>query len=289
MPDALLALIFDVDGTLADTEEAHRLAFNETFHAAGLNWVWDPELYTQLLAVAGGKERLLHFIKTCPVSLPRSLSLHGEDYQDNVVEYVAALHRDKTQRYQDMLRNGEVPLRSGVQRLLREAHASGLKLGIATTTSMTNVDALLDVAFDSEVRGWIDMIAAGEMVQHKKPAADIYQCALHGLGLRASQCIAFEDSLIGLQSATGAGLRTIITTDRYSRQRQFDGALIVLDSLGEPDAPFEVISGSAAVNNYDLHSNGLNSNGLHNYGVHSYVDLSMVRDLYANAYAENGE
>lgn len=262
MPEPLLALIFDVDGTLADTEEAHRIAFNQTFHAAGLDWHWDPDLYTQLLAVAGGKERILHYINVYQAAFSKGFS------PDELNSQVAALHRDKTQRYQEMLRRGEVPVRSGVKRLLKQAHDCGLKLGIATTTSMTNVDALLQNAFAEEVRGWIDMIAAGEMVAHKKPAADIYQCALHGLGLRSENCIAFEDSLIGLQSASGAGLKTIITTDRYSRHRHFDGALIVLDKLGETDDPIEVISGDPM--------------------GHSYVDLAMIRELHAMAYSETG-
>lgn len=260
MPEPLLALIFDVDGTLADTEEAHRIAFNQAFHEVGLDWEWGPDLYAKLLAVAGGKERIMYYIQTHQAPLPEKVGQEGE-----IISFVTNLHRDKTQRYQQMLKNGEVPVRSGVQRLLKEAHDGGLKLGIATTTSMTNVDALLNNAFEPDVRGWIDMIAAGEMVQHKKPAADIYHCALEGLGLRAGQCIAFEDSVIGLQSASGAGLKTIITTDRYSRHRHFDGALIVLDQLGEADDPMEVLQGDAL--------------------DHRFMDLALVRALHATAYS----
>lgn len=260
MTKPLMALIFDVDGTLADTEEAHRIAFNQTFETFGLEWHWSPELYTELLAVAGGKERILHYINAYQAPLTQHVKR-----TEQVTDFVATLHRDKTQRYQMMLRHGDVPLRPGVKRLLREAHDSKLKLAIATTTSMTNVDALLASAFAPEVRQWFDMIAAGDMVEHKKPSPDIYQCALAGLGLTAEYCIAFEDSVIGAQAATAAGLHTIITTDRYSRRRKFGDVLIVLDKLGEPDDPIEVLKGDAS--------------------GHRFVDLALVRELHTKAYA----
>ena len=255
----LKALIFDVDGTLAETEEAHRLAFNHTFREAGHDWEWSRELYGKLLAVAGGKERILHYINDYLLQENADLDLPA-----NLKEYVAHLHADKTQRYQSMLKNGQVPLRPGVARLIREAHAKGIRLAMATTTSMINVETLFEQAFEPGELDWFDVIVSGEMVTEKKPSPQVYQQALDGLRLPAENCIAFEDSVIGLAAATGAGIETIVVTDTYSRNRVFENPLIVLDQLGEPDQPFEVLKGDA-------------------FG-HSYVDIELVTKLHTRVH-----
>lgn len=255
MPE-LAALIFDVDGTLADTEDAHRVAFNQTFHDAGFDWHWDPALYHKLLAVTGGKERILHYITHYqpPGELPQDLP-----------GYIAQLHADKTRRYTDMLADGAIPLRPGVKRLLTEAHDSGMRLAIATTTSPANVEALIRYAFAPEVLDWFEVIAAGDTVKAKKPAPDIYLLALQQLALAPQQCLALEDSGNGILSARGAGLQTVITTNAYTHDHSFDDALIVLDQFGEPDQPFTVLQGDA-------------------HGKH-YLDLQLLKMLHAQAYA----
>jgi beta-phosphoglucomutase-like phosphatase (HAD superfamily) len=167
----LRALIFDVDGTLAETEELHRQAFNQSFAAFGLPWAWDQALYKQLLDVTGGKERIAHFVGDG--SLP--------------AETIAALHADKTQRYAHLVASGGVTLRPGVRRLLSEAEGQGVRLAIATTTSRPNVDALLQATLGRQP---FEVIAAGDEVPAKKPAPDIYRLALHRLGLPPSDCAA---------------------------------------------------------------------------------------------------
>ncbi|MBF0307498.1 MAG: HAD-IA family hydrolase, partial [Alphaproteobacteria bacterium] len=188
----LKALIFDVDGTLAETEEAHRRAFNDTFRDEGLRWYWDQRLYGELLKVAGGKERIHHFIDRFH---PALLS------EPDLVERIARLHRAKTDRYLSLIASGEVPLRPGVRTLIDEARAAGRALAIATTTSRPNVAGLLDATIGREAITWFAAIGAGEDAGAKKPAPEIYRLVLERLGLTGADCLAFEDSANGLRSA----------------------------------------------------------------------------------------
>ena len=233
----LQALIFDVDGTLADTErDGHRLAFNRAFAEAGLDWQWGVELYGKLLAVTGGKERMRHYI-----------AQHRPDYRPSADfdVLIASLHGAKTRHYTDLLANGSIPLRSGVARLLRAARAEGLRLAIATTTTPANVTALLEHCLAPDACSWFEVIAAGDIVDAKKPAPDIYRHALEEMRLTPDRCLAFEDSENGLRSARAAGLRTIVTVNDYTRNHDFAGALLVLDHLGDPQQPATVLSGAA--------------------------------------------
>ncbi len=228
------ALIFDVDGTMAETEDLHRRAFNETFAANGLNWHWDVARYRALLDTTGGKERMRQFI----TGFGGRPDLSDAD--------IARLHAEKTRRYADLVAGGAVTLRPGVERLLSEARDAGIRLAIATTTSAPNVAALLDRTLGPARSGWFDVIVAGDEVPAKKPAPDIFLLALRRLGLAASECIAIEDSPNGLRSARGAGLSTVVTISAYGGQGPFDGALAVVDHLGDLGAPCQVLSGPAA-------------------------------------------
>lgn len=232
----LQALIFDVDGTLAETErDGHRVAFNRAFAEAGLDWQWSIERYGELLEVAGGKERIRAFIEQdCP-ALP-------EGSQD-VTALCETLHQAKNQCYQQML--DSVPLRPGVARLLHKARSQGIRLAIATTSALDNVIALLETALAPDAASWFEVIAAGDMVAAKKPAPDIYQYALEAMRLAPEYCLAIEDSHQGLQAATQAGLTTVITMNDYTRHHDFAKAALVLNHLGEPGTPCTVISGDA--------------------------------------------
>lgn len=231
----LRALLFDVDGTLADTEEAHRHAFNAAFAAAGLDWSWDRELYRRLLAVAGGRERIRHYVASAHSELLSRPDLDGR---------IAALHADKTRRYGEMMAAGEVRLRPGVARLLAEARDAGLRLAIATTTSRENVDALLAATLGPEAVGWFEAIGAGEDVPAKKPAPDIYRWVLARLRLPAQSCLAIEDSVNGLRAAA-AGVAVVIAPGFYTANEDFTGAVAVVSDLGEPDRPFRLLGGDA--------------------------------------------
>ncbi len=229
------ALIFDVDGTLADTErDGHRVAFNKAFQEAGLDWVWDPETYGALLDVAGGKERIKHYMDTHNAIGPTTA---------DAAEWVAGLHRAKTRYYTELLLTGTIPLRPGVGRLIQQAREAGIRTAIATTTTADNVHALLEHALSPGSSAWFEVIAAGDVVAAKKPAPDIYAYALARLNLPPQACLAFEDSYNGLQSALQAGLRTVVTVNDYTLNQDFTGAELVLSDLGEPDAPFVVLRG----------------------------------------------
>lgn len=234
----LQALIFDVDGTLADTErDLHRVAFNRAFRRAGLDWYWDVPTYGRLLKIAGGKERILHYIQTEAHDTHDTHNLHQSDdspHSGKHEELTRELHASKTKIYLDLLNKGEVSLRPGVERLLREALRSGFRLAIATTTTPANVVSLLDSTLGDGAHRWFEVIGAGDVVPNKKPAPDIYEYVLRKMRLPAGACFAFEDSSNGLRASTGAGLRTIITPTVYTAGEDFGGAFAVLSDLGEP-------------------------------------------------------
>jgi len=231
----LEALIFDVDGTLADTErDGHRVAFNQAFAEAGLDWDWSVDLYEKLLAVTGGKERMHYYLDHFNQDFPRPAALD---------EFIAGLHKSKTKHYTELLGQGAIPLRPGVERLLNEAREAGLRLAVATTTTPANVEALLVNTLGPDSMGWFEVIAAGDIVPAKKPAPDIYDYALQAMKLQPAQCLAFEDSENGIKSSMGAKLTTIITINDYTRDHDFNEAALVLDQFGEPGQPFTVLQG----------------------------------------------
>jgi HAD superfamily hydrolase (TIGR01509 family) len=221
---SLAALIFDVDGTLAETEEAHRRAFNETFAEAGLPWVWDEPLYNRLLGVTGGKERIAAFQRQAPREAPRLTSAE-----------IAALHRRKTERYAALLAEGALTPRPGVTALLDRAAARGLRLAVATTTSRPNVEALCRSCWGCTGAELFDVIAAGDEAPRKKPAPDVFLIALERLRLAPGSCLAFEDSAHGLRAALEAGLRVVATPSRHARDQDFTGAAVIAADLAELD------------------------------------------------------
>ena len=218
------AIIFDVDGTLADTEDGHRKSFNKAFAENGLDWNWDVALYDKLLRVTGGKERIKYFV---------SEYLQNYDKPENFDEFVKHLHKVKTAHYTAMLREGHIPLRPGIRQLIHDARQAGIKLAIATTTTPENVSALLEVGLGKD---WASNFAAngcGDIVPHKKPAPDIYFWVLDKLKLLPSECIALEDSYNGLRSALAAGIKTYVTTNPYTHRQDFADAAGVFDDLSD--------------------------------------------------------
>lgn len=213
------ALIFDVDGTLAETEEIHRQAFNDAFAKTGLDWCWGRTIYRELLQVAGGKERIRAFdaMRAGPVILSDA--------------EVAELHRIKTARYVELMHEGACPLRPGVAGLLAAAFARGQRLAIATTTSRGNIDALLSVTVGSDWASLFEAIVAGDEVDRKKPAPDVYLEVLRRLDLPAAECLAFEDSGNGLTAASEAGIPVLITRSTYFQSDDFSGAILAVDAL----------------------------------------------------------
>lgn len=250
----LEALIFDVDGTLSDTErDGHRVAFNAAFDEYGIGWHWDIETYGKLLAVTGGKERMKFYTEAF---------LNNQNLPHGLEQLIPELHAAKTRHYTELLSTGAIPLRTGVERLLRQARDEGLRLAIATTTTPENVTALLEHTLGKDSIGWFEVIAAGDVVPAKKPAGDIYHYALDAMKLEPEQCLAFEDSRNGILSTLDANLTTIITVNGYTHDDDFSGAILVLDNMGEPGTPFNVLSG-------DAHK-------------HTLLDCSLLREIHTN-------
>jgi HAD superfamily hydrolase (TIGR01509 family) len=213
------ALIFDVDGTLAETEELHRQAFNHAFACQGLDWQWDRAVYKDLLRVTGGKERIRAHHERLRIAAPLS------DVD------IAELHRIKTAHYAELVETGCCPLRPGVTDLLIAARARGQRLAIATTTSHGNIDALLSRALGKRWAADFDAIVAGDDVRLKKPAPDVYVEILARLKLDASDCVAIEDSANGLIAASRANIPVLITRSMFFRDDDFSQARVVLDDL----------------------------------------------------------
>jgi HAD superfamily hydrolase (TIGR01509 family) len=221
----LRALIFDVDGTLADTEAAHLAAFNHAFAEFGLDWHWDETLYTALLHVSGGKERIAHYWKT---TQPALRELDGMA----MAETINRLHDLKTAAYEGAVNSGAVALRPGVLALLHEAREHHLLLAIATTTSPVNIAALLRRAMGGDWRSHFAAIGDASTAPLKKPHPQVYLQMLEALGHPSAQCLAFEDSENGLRAAVAAGLATVITPTRFTADHDFGAALCVLPDLG---------------------------------------------------------
>ncbi|PJA31274.1 MAG: phosphatase [Zetaproteobacteria bacterium CG_4_9_14_3_um_filter_53_7] len=220
----LKCILWDVDGTLADTErDGHRVAFNMAFEEAGHKREWDVPTYGELLAVTGGKERIAYDIERG--------DMHEMPYDE-----IAGLHARKTVHYQNLIGEGRIPLRPGVRRLLEEAYAAGITLGVATTTTPSALDALIEHSLGKE---WFDrfaVLAAGDIVPAKKPAPDIYTYAMEQLGVNPENTLALEDSENGWKSAHAAGLKCVVTVNDYTRSHDFTGADLVVSELGEPNA-----------------------------------------------------
>lgn len=224
MTQALRALVFDVDGTLADTEQFHRQAFNEAFAAEALDWQWDEALYTRLLEISGGKERILHYWRQVRGHV---VEVDGAGLRDTIER----IHLNKTAAYEAMVKAGRIALRPGILALMQQARAQGLQLAIATTTSPVNVAALLRQAIGPEWRLDIPVVCDASSAPVKKPHPQVYRQVLDRLGLPAAACIAFEDSANGLRSARGAGLEVVVTPTRFTEHHDFGDALRVLLSL----------------------------------------------------------
>ncbi len=229
----LKGIIFDVDGTIADTEEYHRLAFNLAFEEFKLDWYWTPKDYHELLYISGGKERFRYCL-TQDIALKASLK--------DEEQFILDLHKCKSEHYRNFIHNGAIQARPGIKRLIAEALNHGIQLAIATSSSTANFLTLAEQIFEQNPKEIFKPIVTSDQIVNKKPSPMVYKCALAGMGLVAEECIAIEDTAAGNRAAINAGLNTIITTHTYTIDNNFDGAAIVVNHLGEQDQPFEILN-----------------------------------------------
>ncbi len=245
MAPILKAIIFDVDGTLAETEEEHRKAFNAAFQAFSLPWQWDVQTYRKLLAIGGGRERIKAFLQRVHPTVDESV--------------VDDLHREKSRIYTQNITNGCLKARPGVLRLIEEARQEGLYLACATPSQRSAVVTLLrSLLGGPRAETIFSILGCGDDVSRKKPAPDVYLWVLEQLGLQAESCVVIEDTAIGLAAATAARLATIVTISTYSefahdKQQNFSEAIAVLNHLGELHKPFTLLAGQACGNRSRSH------------------------------------
>lgn len=237
----LKAIIFDMDGTLANTEEIHRLAFNQAFEEFSLPIHWSEKTYAELLTISGGKQRIHKFILDNDLTIKDLSGLR---------DHVAKVHQRKSVIYREMLTDGRLKLRSGVRRLIMEAQKKNVRLAIATSSSLANVHTLLKTTLGEHSLEWFDSIVSCDLIADQKPSPAVYQYALAELGLSPENCVAIEDTYNGNESAKAAGLRCVVTTHNFTIDSDFTGAALVLDQLGEPEMPFIQSAGEAQTQTY---------------------------------------
>jgi HAD superfamily hydrolase (TIGR01509 family) len=222
----LEAILWDMDGVLADTErDGHRIAFNQAFAENQLNTVWDVDRYGKLLEIGGGKERMTaHWNE---VGWPTSMPI--DQQQDTVLQ----LHLRKTDIFMEMINAGTIPLRPGVLRVIDDAIAAkNIQLAVCSTSNVAAVTNLVSTLMGSD-RASKFQIFAGDMVKKKKPAPDVYNMAVEVMGLNKSKCVIVEDSHIGLGAAMAAGIACIVTKSYYTAHEDFTGASMIVDELGD--------------------------------------------------------
>ena len=235
------AIIFDQDGVIIDTErDGHRVAFNETFKEFGFDFEWDVNYYHELLQVAGGKERMRYHLHT--KGFGREVKPEEED------ELIKAMHKRKTEIFIELIKEGALPLRPGIKRIMKEAINRGLKVGICTTS---NEKAAHAVAYEILKDVKFDFVLAGDVVKKKKPDPEIYLLALEKGGLKAEECIVIEDSRNGLLAAKAAGMNVVVTTNYYTEKEDLREADIIVTCLGDPDGEKGELKQDGKGINYD--------------------------------------
>ena len=223
----LRALLFDCDGVIAETErDGHRVSFNRAFKQQGIPVEWSIKEYSDLLKIAGGKERMKGYFSNYP-DLIKTFNIDDNTIKD--------LHQLKTQIFMNMSANGELPIRPGIKRLVKEAHNRGIKLAVCSTSNEKSVTALVEAVMGKEGLGWFDAIFAGDVVKAKKPAPDIYNLAKDRWGLQPNECFVVEDTRNGLLAAKAADMHCIVTVSFYSKDEDFKEADLVVSSLGDPN------------------------------------------------------
>jgi HAD superfamily hydrolase (TIGR01509 family) len=219
------AVFFDQDGVIIDTErDGHRVSFNMTFKEFGFTDEWSVDYYHELLQIAGGKERMKHHWKTKGFSKPLT-----EEEIDNLVK---EMHKRKTALFVELIESGQLPLRPGLHRFMKEAMEAGLQIAVCTTSNEKAAKAVTEKVL-SDIK--FDLVLAGDVVQNKKPDPEIYNLALSKLGLKPEEAFVVEDSKNGVKAAKAAGLYCVVTTNSYTEKEDVNAGDIIVTCLGDPD------------------------------------------------------
>ncbi len=217
---ALRAIIFNVDGTLANTErDGHRPAFNAAFAEMGLPWHWGESFYGTLLVKGGGIERLRFYAEHFdPATFARP------DFE----EFIQRLYEIKTRNYQRLLAAGVIPLRADIGSLICDARTEGVRLAIASSSRLDNIVGLLRANLGPNADAWFDAVVSSDVVKAPKPSPDVYKKVLEQLNLPPRDCLAVENTAQGLMSSISAGVPTVVTMRSYAIEDDYYGARMVL-------------------------------------------------------------
>ena len=221
----LKAIIFDCDGVLVDTErDGHRVAFNRTFAQKGYDYEWSVDLYGELLNIAGGKERMCHFFDS-------------EGWPGDVADrddFIREMHRLKTDFYMKIVESGELTIRPGIARIVDEAISEDIILAVCSTSNERAVNSIVETMLGEERKASFAAILAGDVVSKKKPDPEIYNLAMSRLNLNPAECVVVEDSRNGFLAAKAAGIPCLVTTNGYTENEDFTGAVKIVPDLGDP-------------------------------------------------------
>tara|TARA_B100001248_G_C27242029_1_gene389797 strand:- start:32 stop:787 length:756 start_codon:yes stop_codon:yes gene_type:complete len=248
----LSAVLFDVDGTISETEDFHRKSFNEAFKEFNLDWFWDEAIYKELINIGDGKERIEYYIKR---AWPEML-----EYK-NLTKYINSIHKVKNEIFKDFIMDSGITFRPGVLRLINELRENNIRIAIVSSTTQEDLLTLFKNGLNMDPTSTFDLIAHGGCTENKRPSPEIYEWILEKLRIPPQSCVAIEDSLRGLRSAVNANINVLVTPSLYTKTENFEEANIVVSSLGEYEKPFEVIKGKTHGNelvNIDLLSKIIN-------------------------------
>jgi len=233
MSGTLQAILFDCDGVLAETErDGHRIAYNKAFEAKGLDIRWDALIYSDLVRISGGKERMRHYFEQNSGHL-------AEDHFNEAL--IQELYQIKTEYFKDILRRGILPCREGISRIIAQAHSDSTLLFVCSTSHKESVETLIASNMGQEYLGYFTDLLCGDIVPHKKPAADIYLLAKEKYGLNPKKCVVIEDSRNGLLAAKGAGMNCLVTPSFYTQNEDFSEADAIISTLGDDTTPAKLI------------------------------------------------
>lgn len=230
------ALIFDCDGVIVESEELHRVTYNQCWAAEGLSFEWSVPFYEMLQnSIGGGREKMRWYFteygwpaRVAGASDDPDVARRREDLLDTLV-------KTKTALYRKLIEDGEAVVRPGVLRLMDEAAHRGLRLAICSAANKEAVRVVLDRLVGPDRLAKFDLIIAGDMVSRKKPDPLIYNIAREKLQVSKEDCVVIEDSQIGLQAGLAAGMNVVITHTPYTKSQVFDGATAIYPGLGDPN------------------------------------------------------
>lgn len=221
----LKLVISDLDGTILETEDYHRRAYNALFEELDLPERWSKRDYSERLTEVGGSKIREIF---------RWLNRPEAEYAD----VKRRLYARKTELYTELivadLMANDLGLRPGVARLFAELAEQGIPIAIASTCVKRAAIDVIRAAMGKEFLDSLATICAGDDVERMKPHPDVYLLAAEQCGIDPSNCLVLEDTGHGLQAALAAGMICVATPSELAHGNDFTGAHLLAENLDTP-------------------------------------------------------